>query len=56
MSHVVQKLVLTTSSFPAVPKGGWESTDRTLEAAAQREAVEEGPAICILCAVRRNLI
>ncbi|KAF8591052.1 hypothetical protein K439DRAFT_1328137 [Ramaria rubella] len=23
------------------PKGGWEPTDRTLEAAAQREAVEE---------------
>lgn len=26
-----------------VPKGGWEETDTTLEAAASREALEEGP-------------
>lgn len=28
---------------PAVPKGGWEPTDEQLEAAASREAFEEGP-------------
>ena len=26
-----------------VPKGGYETSDRTLEAAVQREAYEEGP-------------
>lgn len=26
----------------AVPKGGWESSDGVLEAAASREALEEG--------------
>ena len=26
-----------------VPKGGWEPSDRHLEAAASREALEEGP-------------
>lgn len=41
--------VLALLSLRAVvPKGGWESSDRTLEAAAQREAVEEGPALCSL--------
>ena len=30
----------------AVPKGGWEPSDRVLEAAASREALEEGPTLC----------
>lgn len=29
-----------------VPKGGWEPSDRVLEAAASREALEEGPTLC----------
>lgn len=29
-----------------VPKGGWEPSDRALEAAASREALEEGPTLC----------
>lgn len=28
-----------------VPKGGWESSDGMLEAAASREALEEGPTL-----------
>lgn len=44
----VHNTPLTLAS--TVPKGGWEPTDRTLEAAAQREAVEEGPALSVsLC-------
>ena len=30
----------------AVPKGGWEPTDGVLEAAALREALEEGLILC----------
>lgn len=40
------ELSLTTivCSFTClVPKGGWESSDMQLEAAASREALEEGP-------------
>lgn len=29
-----------------VPKGGWEPSDVQLEAAASREALEEGPPRC----------
>ncbi|KAG6332991.1 hypothetical protein ID866_6096 [Astraeus odoratus] len=29
-----------------LPKGGWESTDVVLEAAASREALEEGLTLC----------
>jgi len=32
----------------AVPKGGWEASDRHLEAAASREALEEGPTLLFL--------
>jgi diphosphoinositol-polyphosphate diphosphatase len=32
--------------FFKVPKGGWESTDVALEAAASREAWEEGRILC----------
>ena len=31
-----------------VPKGGWEPTDGVLEAAASREALEEGLLLCPL--------
>jgi hypothetical protein len=46
-------IIAHLSLFFPVPKGGWEPTDRTLEAAAQREAVEEGPAfvLCARCAL-----
>ena len=33
-------------TFYTVPKGGWEPSDRVLEAAASREALEEGPTPC----------
>lgn len=32
----------TNQEVCAVPKGGWETSDKTLEAAAAREAYEEG--------------
>lgn len=32
--------------IPIVPKGGWESSDVTLERAASREALEEGLTLC----------
>jgi hypothetical protein len=38
----VDSLFADTSICVAVPKGGWEATDRVLEAAASREALEEG--------------
>lgn len=34
--------VLVSSVHLTVPKGGWEPSDKTLEAAASREAFEEG--------------
>lgn len=39
-------LLLTTFLSPIVPKGGWESSDVTLERAASREALEEGLTLC----------
>ena len=32
--------------LPTVPKGGYEPSDRVLEAAASREALEEGLLLC----------
>ncbi|KAF8627070.1 hypothetical protein AX17_006409 [Amanita inopinata Kibby_2008] len=42
-------LVVTSRKRPnnwVLPKGGWEQSDGQLEAAASREALEEGPTIC----------
>jgi len=39
-------LPLTTSTILTVPKGGWEQSDVVLEAAASREALEEGLNLC----------
>lgn len=38
-------LIYIIFSPSIVPKGGWETTDVQLEAAASREAFEEGPPI-----------
>lgn len=40
--------LLLTFFFVLVPKGGYEPTDIQLEAAASREALEEGLAVCHL--------
>lgn len=44
-------LVVTSRKRPdswVLPKGGWEPSDVQLEAAASREALEEGPTLCSL--------
>jgi len=56
VARAAGKILLVTSRKHeswVLPKGGWEPTDGTLEAAAQREAIEEGPAfvICARCAL-----
>lgn len=46
-SHALTQLQLDFFfCFTQVPKGGWESTDVALEAAALREALEEGRILC----------